>query len=232
MSHSRPFWFQRSFAPFKRVLPPPMANIIRGTVAAVFAPFFHYYRCGYFRSSLAQRAMDRRGRPLPWYTYPCIEFLKHQRYEGRRVLEFGAGQSTYWWAGVAAEVVAIEADRGWFKEVRARAPVNVSIHFVASDDAEAVGKLGLTGTFDVIVIDGLRREHMIEIAIRLLTKDGAIICDNSGGYGFFEGFRGKGFRRVDFYGAAPGVILPSCTSIFFKDGCFLFDNSAPIADVD
>jgi hypothetical protein len=37
-------WVQRAFGPFKRALPPTIANIVRGAVAAFFAPFFHYYR--------------------------------------------------------------------------------------------------------------------------------------------------------------------------------------------
>lgn len=112
-------------------------------------------------------------------------------------------------------------------------PSSVSIHLVSGDDAKAVRPiLANCGTvrFDIIVIDGLRRQEMIDLAIPLLAEDGAIICDNSSGYGFFEGFRGKGFQRVDFYGAVPGVVLSSCTSIFFRDRCFLFDNSHPIAE--
>jgi hypothetical protein len=29
---------------------------------------------------------------------------------------------------------------------------------------------------------------------------------------------------VDFYGHAPGVILPHCTSVFFKGSAFVFGN--------
>jgi hypothetical protein len=226
-------WIQRSFAPLKRVLPRPMADLVRGTITAVIAPFFQYYRCGHFRSSLARRAVDRYGKALPWYTYPCIEFLKRQCFAGRHVLEFGGGQSTYWWASVQAIVTTLEADDAWFNEMQSTLPSNVIIHLVSGDDAKHVEPvLASCGRshFDIIVIDGLRREEMIDLAIPLLAQNGAVICDNSSGYGFFEGFRGKGFQRVDFYGPAPGVILPSCTSIFFRDRCFLFDNSHPISE--
>lgn len=227
---------QRTFSLLKRCLPTPLTNIVRSAITAGLTPFFHYYRSGHFRSSFAMRAVDRYGRPLPWYTYPCIEFLKRQSFTGRHILEFGAGQSTYWWASVAASVIALDANEKWFKEVQRGAPSNVILHFVSSPDAETcasnVRKImaGYTERlFDVIVIDGLYRAEMIQIAISLLARDGAIICDNSEGYGIFEGFQGKGFQRVDFYGAAPGVVLCACTSIFFDNRCFLLDNSQPIA---
>jgi predicted O-methyltransferase YrrM len=183
------------------------------------------------------RAVDRHGRPLPWYTYPCIYFLKQQSFTGRHVLEFGAGQSTYWWADIAASVIALDNNEQWFKEVRRLAPSNSTVHFVSSPNAQTcianVRKIMASHAdmrFDIIVIDGLYRAEMIDIAIPIWTEDGAIICDNSHGYGFFEGLQDKRFQRVDFYGAHPGVILSGSTSIFFRNGCFLFNNSRPIAD--
>jgi hypothetical protein len=229
-------WIQKSFAPLKRILPTYFANFIRSAVTAAFAPFYDCYRLGFFRSSFAMRSVDRHGRPLPWYTYACINFLKEQCFAGRNCLEFGAGQSTYWWACVAASVVAIDANEKWFKEVQRSAPPNTAVHFASAPDAltciSSVRKILASYAdirFDIIVIDGLYRAEMIDIAIPLLTQDGAIICDNTdGGYGFFEGFKDKGFQRVDFYGLPPGVVLPGCTSIFFRNKCFLFDNSRPI----
>lgn len=232
-------WIQKAFALPKRILPTRLGYILRSIVTAGFSPLFEYYRSGHFRSSFAMRSVDRHGRPLPWYTYPCVYFLKRQSFTGRTCLEFGAGQSTYWWASVAAFVIALDSDEQWFKEVKSLASSNTTVHFVASPDAQTCVSNVLKiladyadMRFDIIVIDGLYRAEMIDIAIPILTEDGAIICDNSDGYGFFEGFQGKGFQRVDFYGASPGVVLPGCTSIFFRNGCFLFSNSQPIANYD
>jgi hypothetical protein len=44
---------------------------------------------------------------------------------------------------------------------------------------------------------------------------------------FYSGFRDSGLSRVDFYGNAPGVVLPHCTSIYFR-ATFVFDPSVPI----
>ena len=85
--------------------------------------------------------------------------------------------------------------------------------------------------FDVIVIDGLYRNAMIDIACDYLSDIGIIICDNAEGYGFYESFRSRGMNRVDFYGLAPGIILPHCTSIYFTPTSFVFDSHIPIRDI-
>ena len=190
------------------------------------------------------RAVDRHGHPLPWYTYPCIEFLKRRSFSGRSVLEFGAGQSTFWWASVADSVLSFETDATWFHEILFSAPSNVALHHVPILHPkdyfsgarelelrvrELLTTLNVPRYFDVIVIDGEYRDEMIPIAVSVLAPGGAIICDNSDSYKcFFERFRGSGFQRVDFYGAAPGVILPQCTSIFFTKSCFLFSSDTPL----
>jgi hypothetical protein len=225
-------WIHRYFAPVKR-LPPWISNPIRSVVTAVFTPFFHYYQAGHFRSSFLLRAVDRFGDPLPWYTYPSIDFLSRRSFSGRRVLEFGAGQSTLWWATRAGSVIAIDADKRWFEKIKCAAPLNVAVYFAHSPDAETcithVRKIldeAEPKRFDIVVIDGLYRAELVDVAIGVLEENGAIICDNSDGYGIFEAFCDKElFQRVDFHGAVPGVVLRGCTSVFFKNGCFLFDRS-------
>src|SRR5207302_2830203 len=116
-----------------------------------------------------------------------------------------------------------------------RAPSNVELHLVPVDSplasVEAVNRvLSLRSEpgFDVIVIDGLCRCELIDIAASVVMDTGIVICDNAEGYGFYEGFSRRDYHRVDFFGHAPGVVLPHCTSIFFRPGSFVFDSQYPI----
>ncbi len=174
--------------------------------------------------------VSRSGDPLPWCTYPCIDFLKYRSYEDKTVLEFGAGQSTLWWAQRAKRVVAFEGDDLWLQKLKDRVPSNVELHLVSNNDplscVEAINRIlsfQSASRFDVAVIDGLWRDQMIDIAVRILKNTGIIICDDAESFGFYDGFKGRDFYRVDFFGNAPGVVLPHCTSIFFRSGSFVFD---------
>ncbi len=228
-------WIQDAFSPFKKWLPRWLSNLIRSTCTAFLTPILFSWRTGHFKSSFKMMAVSKSGDPLPWYTYPSIDFLKSRSYSDKTVLEFGAGQSTLWWAQRAKSVFAFEADAGWLKELTARVPSNVQLHKVPGENPTAcvdeiqrtLGQLA-NPKFDIVIIDGFWRFEMIEIACQILSECGVIICDNAEGYGFFEGFRHRNFQRVDFFGYAPGVVLPHSTSVFFRPGSFLFDSQYPI----
>jgi len=226
---------QRVFAPVKRLTPRWFWSPLRRVATAFFAPALFSWREGHFRSSVRAASVDRHGEPLPWYTYPSIDFLRVRDFSRRRVLEFGAGQSTLWWAPRVASLVSIEEDRSWAEKLRPRLPAHAEVHLASMVSAEAcladVGRiLEGRGLFDVIVIDGLYRRELVPVAVRALAEAGMIICDNSEGYGFREEFLRHAMSRVDFYGMVPGVILDHCTSIYFRSDAFAFEASQPIVD--
>ncbi len=204
---------------------------------SVVTPIYFSLHSGHFLSSLRNRAMSRSGQPIPWYSYSAVDFLGHRNYEGRAILEFGAGQSTLFWAKRCGKMLALEGDPGWFKELSAKIPSHVTLKLVSLENRsrcvkevqEKLREYG--GKFDLVIIDGLYREEMAKLSIHCVNKGGAIVVDDTEGYGFFETLRDSGFQRIDFFGHAPGVLLPHCTSIYFKEGCFLFDASVPIPDI-
>lgn len=224
----------RVFAPFKRHLPLWITRPIRNALTALLTPVHFAYSSGHFRSSLAGSALSRSGCPIPWYSLPAVDFLSRRRYDGRRVLEFGGGNSTLWWAARAAQVVTLESDERWIRRIESSAPANVSVHLVSLDACELPSLLQPGIAFDVIVIDGLDRHQAAQRSVALLKDDGAILLDNSegewgppGSHRIIQLFAGLGFSRVDFYGYAAGNIAPQCTSLFFRRGCFLLNDQAP-----
>jgi hypothetical protein len=206
---------------------------LRAFGTAVLTPLWFSLRSGHFRSSLKTRAISATGAALPWYTYPSIEFLAARSFEHSSVLEFGAGQSTLWWAARAREVLAFENDLAWVTALAGQVPANVELQFVSREPAECLAAIreriaDRLGTFDVIVIDGLVRGELAEVAIQAMSPRGAIICDNAEAYGIRESFLDSGLMRTDFVGHAPGVIRPHVTSVYFRPSCFLFDQAWPI----
>ncbi len=159
-----------------------MTAPIRSLTIALVTPVLFSYRTGHFRSSLRKAALSKDGEPLPWYTYPSIDFFERRTYDDKVVLEFGGGQSTLWWAKRAKRVVTLEGDADWHASLKARVPDNVELHCVPADNAvacvsavESVLRSKPFTTYDVVVIDGLYRYELIDTARRVMAKTGMIV---------------------------------------------------------
>jgi hypothetical protein len=222
----------RWFAPLKQILPARVWQPVRSVATCILTPIRFSINTGHAKSSFLMRAVDKKGDPIPWYTYPAIEFLLQRDYRDKRILEFGSGQSTLWWAARSKFVLSIEEDPQWFAEVSARVPSNVDLCQVPAT-IEVIDKLvqsrGLK--FDVIIIDGGPRRKLVELAFQYLAPRGVIILDNAEGYGFYEEMKGRGCRRIDFVGFAPGVVLQHCTSMAFVNDCFVLSPEIPIPEI-
>lgn len=136
--------------------------------------------------------------------------------------------------GVARDVTTFETDADWLEEIKRIPGRNVKVYHAPVELEQQAAFVrqtldSLDKKFDVIVVDGLHRSAMFEIAVPYLVDDGMIVCDNAEGYGFYESWQKfPGFMRVDFYGHAPGVIHPHATSILFRDNCRFIDNKNPV----
>lgn len=221
------------FNNLKKILPNFITDNIRKLVTAFLTPIRFSINSGHFKSSFLKKSVNKKGEAIPWYTYPCNDFLRFRDFSQSEILEFGAGQSTFWWAKHAKHVTAIEGDNDWLAYLNNNIPKNVllqlvSIAGIAECETEVQNFLKLKSKkYDVLIIDGLYRAEMIPLALEYRKPNGIIICDNSDGYGFYEGFLNSGLKKVDFYGYAPGVVLPHCTTIYFSDDCAFFNNNIP-----
>jgi precorrin-6B methylase 2 len=173
-----------------------------------------------WHDSIRMRRPQMMGKPVPWLTYPAVVALGRALRGTESVLEIGAGTSTLWFAVRAAEVVSIEGDEAWAAELRSLLPSNVRLLFHSYNDTEGFFDTlaGLRGPFDVVVVDGgPDRSRACGHAAEVLNDDGLIVLDNSHASVYQQGvdqLADRGFCRVDFHGAAPGVRSGECTSFF------------------
>lgn len=178
-------------------------------------------KSGWLISYMTRRAVDADEKPLPWWSYPFIEFLKTKIKKDMRVFEFGCGYSTLWLASKTSEVHSVESDRLWFERMIPVIPENVTLLHREGDDF--AGELLKYTGFDIIVIDGADRVNCAKIAPRALKEDGVIIFDNFGTR-WAEGFRyleALGFRRIIFDGLAPICTYAVRTAILYRtNNCF------------
>jgi cephalosporin hydroxylase/Flp pilus assembly protein TadD len=186
---------------------------------------------GWINSLSLGKPLDYEVQPLPWYTYPAIEFLENKLEKHFRVFEFGSGNSTLWFSNKVFQVVSVESDLEWFSYLKKDFPDNVQLDLIL-DEEEYAAQINnyQDNFFDVIAIDGINRNKCAELAWEHLKEDGFIIFDNTDNRSFDEGVEflsSRGFNRIDFYGLIPSYTYKNCTSIFFKKDNFLSRGGLP-----
>ena len=167
---------------------------------------------------------DKDGNPIPWYTYPAIEYLSQFDYSGKRVFEYGCGSSSLFWAKRAEKVVTIEDDPKWFAKWRETFNYpNLTV--CRRDEGEAYFNAIFESSeaYDVIVIDGKCRADCAAAAIRKLAPGGLIILDDSDRVNTSQEYvkavgklRSANLLQIDFYGFCPMNVYTKATSIFFR----------------
>ena len=179
-------------------------------------------KVGWLRSMRERASVDADGEPLPWITYPAIEFLSRRVRSDSRVFEYGCGNGTLWWARHSREVLACEDDPAWAAKIAPRLPRNARVMLVPVESdgryCRAIQESGLP--FDLVVIDGADRVNCVKQSMPCLTAGGVVVLDNSERAEYAEAFRllaREGFRALDFVGLSPSVADSSTTTVFYRD---------------
>ncbi len=178
---------------------------------------------GWFKSFDTRSAVDSDGNPIPWVTYPFIDFIKERIKKQHTVFEFGSGNSTLFYAKYAGIVVSVEHNKEWFDKIVSEKPENSEMIFCdlvyGGDYCNVPVKLG--EKFDLIIIDGRDRVNCCKTAVEALAEDGVIILDNSEREAYKPGIDflvKSGYKHLFFSGIVPGLFYRVTTSIFYKDG--------------
>jgi hypothetical protein len=154
---------------------------------------------------------------VPWFTYPAIEYLNQLDLSHMRVLEFGSGASTLYWARRTKHVVSIEDSKSWYERMKPRLPSNVDYVNAPTRDDIVHTATELTSQFDLIINDGLYRYDCAVASRPKLADGGIVIVDNSDwctktcAY-----YRDGDLIEVDMAGFTPLNDYPMTTSFFFS----------------
>lgn len=180
---------------------------------------------GWFRSFKDEASVDADGNPIPWITYPAIEFIKRRINKEMSVFEYGCGGSTLWWASKVKEVVSIEHNKDWYQRILPTIPNNVTLEHVELEYGGEYSRkiLKYKCRFDIVVIDGRDRVNCGVNTIDALKPDGVIVWDNSDQKEYEQGYQfflNNGFKKIEFVGLAPIVNWKAETGIFYRqDNC-------------
>lgn len=176
---------------------------------------------GWLRSNIENQSVDQDGSPIPWITYPALDFIKSRIERLDSVFEYGSGNGTLWWAKKSNFVRSIENDPEWHTSIKKIIPDNVDLHFSTLDHGSDYEDTILIDDrrYDIIVIDGRRRNKCMGKAIHRINSNGIIILDNSDRSEYKYGIKtllDSGFKKIEFKGFCPIVNFKSETAIFYK----------------
>lgn len=207
--------------PVKRAL---RHNALTGSLYAfhqlLFSRKSYLRQMGWWRSFRAKSPIDGQGKPIPWLSYPAIEFLAARAQPEWQVFEYGAGHSTFWWASRVGSVVACEHDSEWAAFVDKNRPDNVTLLVKTADDDTYIRALEpYPACFDVVVLDGIFRNECVPHIEQGLKPGGIIVFDNTDrprNEPAAKELEDRGFKRIDFVGPVPGSVHMDATSIFYR----------------
>ena len=168
--------------------------------------------------------LDKDGNPIPWYTYPAIEYLSQFDYSDKQILEFGCGYSSLFWAKRAKKVTSIEDNLNWFDKWKKEFDEpNLDIRW--RDEGEIYEQAAFEDDikYDVIIVDGKRRFQCAEAAVKALNDGGMIILDDSDRINTSQEYvkaveilKNANLLQVDFYGFCPMNNYTKTTSVFYS----------------
>lgn len=181
---------------------------------------------GWYNSYKTKSPQNNQGDPIPWMTYSIIEFLNTKLNSTIKILEFGSGSSTHYFAKKCNHVDSIEHEKAWFEKVNLNKPANSTIHLTElvyggeySNYANNLNK-----KFELIIVDGRDRVNCLKNSFGFLTENGVMILDDSERDDYKEGVNfliSKGMKKIDFWGISPGLFYnKSSTLFYFENNCF------------
>ena len=116
---------------------------------------------------------------VPWISYDAQALLGRHLTPASRVLEFGSGMSTLWFADRAGAVVSVEHHAEWYAKVKAMLPQDAAIDYRLATDPAAYCAVADERGFDLVLVDGRFRDQCVAAGLKVLRPGGILYLDNS-----------------------------------------------------
>ena len=178
---------------------------------------------GHLRSALLRRPVASKGRLIPWYSYSAIDYLNSIDTSSFSVLEYGGGNSSFWWSDRCKHLTTIESEKEWFQVLLGLGKNHSNLDFQLYLEREMYTGAINTIAPNVVIIDGLYRSDcatkVLELSREQLQQLQIVIFDNSNWFPaaikrLTDGLHD--FQRVDFSSLGPIVAFPTTTSLFLR----------------
>ena len=93
----------------------------------------YFVDIGWFNAFKTKSSVGINNEPLPWVTYPFIDFILPRLNKEMNVLEFGSGNSTLFYSYKVNSVTTFEHDKNWYEKMLKSIPGNVRLIYKKYD---------------------------------------------------------------------------------------------------
>jgi len=197
---------------------------------------FKFIKKSYLRSLLSIYDLKELiDNDLIWINYKAIKYIENFITKNSRVLEYGSGASTFWFAKRCKDLTSIEHDEKYYQMVkkilkknRIKCDYNFCKPEILSNNYKSHKIKDLTfknyvlkgnsskKKFDIIFIDGRCRIKCLQNSLKLIKKNGLIIFDNSNRKEYKKGISRFPLKRKTIVGLCPSLPYFSETTFFFN----------------
>lgn len=203
----------------QKASPRSLFLVVYGSFACIKNTYNLLIRYGLLKSSYLWKSIERNGTPIPWFSYPAVEYLEGLDLSEYSVFEYGSGYSTLYWGRRAKRVTSVEDHAEWRDRIQTQLGDNATIRLVCSPDDYPGAIKDSDQEFNIIVIDGasnISRLECARAAIPKLRTGGIIILDDADDFPDVpNALREAGLLQVDFAGFNPINTYTKTTSFFF-----------------
>ena len=159
------------------------------------------------------------GQPIPWFSYPAIDYLDTLDLSSASVFEFGSGGSTIYFENCCKQVVSIENNAAYLQTIKKRSSGKTvfKVRETRTSFAEAI--LEEDTQYDVIIIDSIPdfRQACVRGSMDRVADGGIIILDDAAMYPeAYNMLLDIDHSPIDFIGLAPLEDVVQTTSLFFN----------------
>lgn len=202
----------------------PLGNITSGLILIIKN---YLIKEGWISSVIKRVPIDSKGKEIPWFTYSGIDFIATRLNDTHSVFEYGSGNSTIWFSRRVNKITSIEHNKKWYSKIKEKILTQPNVTYLMKEIKTGDYQkeiLNYNKEFDIIIIDGEKRNECVVNCLNALKDNGVVIWDNSDRPDYIEGYDflfSNGFRKIDFWGLVPINPAKVCTSVFYRDNnCF------------
>ena len=128
----------------------------------------------------------------PWLSFGAIIALESIVHKNLKVLEFGSGGSTVFWAQTCKNVKSFETNPDWFEKVRQRIKEFKNVEIILANQEGILKRLAKepNNHYDIVLIDACPKD-----AERILLANAALPKIKSGGFLVLDNYQKFGMEN-------------------------------------